>query len=321
MATAFAYSTIALPNIPSKFWDNINVEHPTLMKFIEKNETQDGGLNYSPTRIATLDSAGGYYAGTSTSAVTTAAQGNNILAETYNWVYLANPITMLKSDFVVAGESPLVKITAIEAKKYSAKMYHLQLLADGFINGNGTSNKPDGLVQLITPTATYGGVVPADDADWTPQTSTSATVLSGPSLVETMLNTCTWLGDSPDLAPTSRTLYSRCSAIFGAGLTYIAKNDGSATYGLNDLKIRGGKASKPLSIYWDDDIPSNDFWMLDSKNISLKKSSVEFMKVLQPAEVNSALNQYAIQNGGVFSAYLTGATLRRTMGGWTSLSV
>src|SRR6185369_13770160 len=175
MGTAFASSMVALPNIPSKFWDNVNIEHPTTAIFIDKNETQDGGLNFSPARMATVDSGGGYYAGTSTSAVTTAAQVNDILNETYNWVYVANPITMLKSDMVVLGQSPLVKITAIESKKYSAKMYHMQLIATGFMTGDGTSNTPQGLKDLVTPTTTYGGVVPATDADWTPQTTTAAT--------------------------------------------------------------------------------------------------------------------------------------------------
>ena len=67
-------------------------------------------------------------------------------------------------------------------------------------------------------------------------------------------------------------------------------------------------------------MPASNLWLIDSKNTTLKKSSVEFMKVLMPAEVNSGLNQYALQNGGVFSAFITGAMLRRTTGGWTSLS-
>src|SRR6185369_16521502 len=191
-ATSYAQSMVALPNIPDKFWDNVNILHPTTKALIDKNEKQDGGLNWSPTRMATVDSNGGYYAGTTTSAVTTTAQGNNILNEVYNWVYLANAITLLASDRIVTGTSPLVKITALESKKYSAKMYHMQLLANGVINGDGTSNLPYGLVKLVTPTATFGGVVPADDTDWVPQTTTSATVLSGPSVIETMLNAASW---------------------------------------------------------------------------------------------------------------------------------
>ena len=321
MATAYAQSMVALPLIPDRFWDNVNHLHPTLSKLIDKGQKMDGGLNYSPTRMATVDTNGAYYAGTTTAAVVSSAQGNNILNETYNWVYVANAITMLKSDMVVTGTSPLVKITALESKKYAAKMRHLQLLADGAINGDGSSNKPYGLVVLVTPTSTYGGVDPAVDTDWTPQTSTAATVLSGPSIIETMLNQSTWMGDSPSATPTTRALYSRCSAIFGAGLTYIAKDSGKQTYGLNSLQVRGGLASKNADIYWDDDMPASNMWMLDIDNIDFKQSSVEFMKTRMPGDVDSGLNLYSLQNGGVFSAYITGSTLRRTTGGWTSLSV
>jgi hypothetical protein len=320
MATSFAYSMVALPNIPGKFWDNVNREHPTTAKFIDKGDKQDGGLNYSPTRMATVDTNGGYYAGTSTSAVVAAAQGNNILNETYNWVYLANAITLLKSDLVVTGTSSLVKIPAMESKKYSAKMRHMQLLADGFMNGDGTSNTPNGMVDLITPTDVFGGVDPAVDSDWTPQTSTSATVLSGPSVVQTMLDNATWLGDSPNLGPTTRALFDRCAAIWGSSLTYIAKDDGEQTLGMKKIYVRGGKAKKNLEIYWDDDMPASNLWLLDEANIKLIQSSVEFMKVQTPDIVNSGLNLYAIKNGGVFSAYIVAAELRRTQGGWTSLS-
>lgn len=324
MATSYAQSMVALPNIPDKFWDNINILHPTTKKLIDKGEKMDGGLNWSPTRMATVDTGGGYYAGSTTAAVVTTAQGNDILNETYNWVYCANAITMLKQDSVVTGNSPLVKITAIESKKYSAKMYHLQLLANGIINGDGSSNAPYGLVKLVTPTATYGGVDPSQDTDWTPQTTTAATVLSGPSIIETMINSASWMGDAPTIGPTTRTLFSRISAIMGAGLTYMNKasgDNGAATYGLDTLMVRGAKSNGPVEIYWDDDMPASNFWLIDLNNVHLYQSSLEFMKVVMPGEVNSGLNLYSIENGGVFSAYITGSTLRRTTGGWTSLSV
>ena len=321
MATSYAQSMVALPRIPDQFWDNVNIEHPTTAKLIDKGEKQDGGLNWSPTRMATTDSNGGYYAGSTTSAVVTTAQGNNILNETYNWVYCSNAITLLAQDRIVTGESPLVKITALESKKYSAKMYHMQLLANGVINGDGNSNLPYGLVKLVTPTATFGGIDPAVDTDWTPQTSTAATVLSGPSIVETMINQASWMGDSPTVGPTTRALFSRCAAIWGQGQTYIAKDSGDQTYGMNKVMIRGAKAGKPVEIYWDDDMPASNLWLVDLANVHLYQSSVQFMMTRMPGDVDSGLNLYDLKNGGVFSAYIFGSTLRRTTGGWTSLSV
>jgi hypothetical protein len=110
----------------------------------------------------------------------------------------------------------------------------------------------------------------------------------------------------------------------GAGLTYMNKasgDNGSATYGLDTLQVRGAKSNGPVEVYWDDDLVANAFYLLDMKNLHLYQSSIEFMKVRMPGDVDSGLNLYSIQNGGVFSAYIFGSTLRRTSGGWTNLTV
>ena len=104
MGTTPSISSVALPVIPSQFWDNINTLHPTAMKFINKNEKQDGGLYYAPNRVALQDSGGGYFASTQTSAVVTASQSSDLLPEQFNWVHVINDMLITYDQQVRQGE-------------------------------------------------------------------------------------------------------------------------------------------------------------------------------------------------------------------------
>ena len=321
MATSPNINTQAWVDIPKKFWDNINILHPTTKKFLDKDEKQDGGLSYAPNRVALKDSTGGYFAATTTSAVVTASQSNELLNETYNWVHCINDILITYDEQIRAGESPFTRVTALERAKYAAKMRHLDLLASGFMNGDGTSNQPVGLVKLINPTAVYGGVDPAVDTDWASQGTTVATTLSGPSVIETMIDNASWLGEQPTIAPTTRALYSRCKAIWGQGLTYtVPQSNTEATYGLEKIHIRGGLNGKVVEIYWDDDMPASNMWLIDENVVHLKKSTLHFLDTKDPVMPESGLSVIVAEVGYILSSYITGAELRRVHGGWTALT-
>ncbi len=324
MGTTPSISSVALPVIPSQFWDNINTLHPTAMKFINKNEKQDGGLYYAPNRVALQDSGGGYFASTQTSAVVTASQSSDLLPEQYNWVHVINDMLITYDQQVRQGESPYTKITALEAARYQAKQRHIVLLANGIINGNGANNTPYGLVVLVTPSSTYGGVVPGTDGDWVPQTITAGATLSGPSIVETMMDNCSWMGKKPTIGPTTRSLFSRCKAIWGAGLTYEIeaeeKGDREATMGIDKIYIKGGLGGGKTEIYFDDDIPASNLWLICDEVVHVKQSSLHFMDTHDPERPESGLDIIVAEVGYVLSSYITGAELRRVHGGWTALS-
>ena len=318
MATSPSITTQAWVDIPKKFWDNVNVLHPTTKRFLDKDEKQDGGLSYAPNRVALKDTTGGYFAATTTSAVLTASQTNELLNETFNWVHLINDILITYDEQIRAGESPFTRVTALERAKYAAKMRHLDLLASGFINGvNGVSNQPDGVYQLIKPTGVYGGVDPAVDTDWASQATSSATVLSGPSIVETMIDNTAWLGNQANLLPTTRALFSRAKAIWGQGLTYTVKEGNKdATFGLEKIYIQGGLNGKPGEIYWDDDVVTGAMLALCEDVIHIKKSTLHFMDTKDPVMPESGLNVIVAEVGYILSSYITGAELRRVHGGW-----
>jgi hypothetical protein len=290
---------------------------------LDKDEKQNGGLSYAPNRVALRDQTGGYFAATTTSAVVTASQSNELLNETFNWSHLINDILITYDEQIRAGDSPFTRVKAIERAKYAAKMRHLDLIASGFMNGQGTNNQPYGLVALVSNTGggqLYGGVDATVDTDWVPQTTSNLTTLSGPSILETMIDNTAWLGEQSDLIPTTRSLFSRCKAIWGQGLTYtVDQKNTEATYGLEKIYIRGGLNGKVAKIYWDDDMPSANMWTLCENVIHLKKSSLHFMDTKDPVMPESGLQVIVAEVGYVLSSYITGSELRRVHGGWTNL--
>jgi hypothetical protein len=162
----------------------------------------------------------------------------------------------------------------------------------------------------------FGSVDPANDPDWTPNSTTTATVLSGPSVIETMLDNCAWMGQQPTNGPTTRALFSRLKAIMGQGLTYQAKEDGSATMGLDTVSMRGGLNGKVCKIYWDDDIPSGAMPLFDLDVTHLKKSTLHFMDTKSPVMPDSGLNIIVAEVGYVLSSFIFSSELRRVHGGW-----
>ena len=68
MATSYNINTHVYSGIPTKFWNQAYEQHPTLMKFIDKDEKQNGGLDYAPNRVSAQDGLGTWFAGTTMAA-------------------------------------------------------------------------------------------------------------------------------------------------------------------------------------------------------------------------------------------------------------
>ena len=315
MSTSTNINTSVLPNIPKGLYpDHIYHEHPTLMKFIDKNETQDGGLNYAPNRISAKDTAPTWFAGTSLSAaISSASQASTLLNETYNWTNVINAITLTYDDKLRAGSSEFTKITALEAHKKQAKLSHLDALGNYFMNGTGGSQTPYGLAVLVDPTATFGGVVPATDADWTPNTSTAALVFSGLSILQDLFQACLYNGRRPDLIPTTEILFSRAANVCEGGIHYADKGADVAR-GVDTIKFKGAE------LYMDRDMPTAGLWMLVKDVIHLFKHTQYFMKMKTPQEPTAGTDIHVSDVGYLLSSFIVAADERRVIGGATNLT-
>lgn len=315
MATAYNINTHVLPNIPAKFWNQAYEQHPTLMKFIEKDEKQNGGLSYDPNRVSAQDGLGTWFAGTTQAAVISSAdQDNKLLKATYNWTNLINPITLTFDERNRAGDSEWTRIKALEVKMYQATQDHLTTMATKFMQGDGSSNTPYGLQVYITPTSTFGGVVPATDTEWVPKTSTSATTLTGEEQINAMYIDATRDNKVPDLGPTTDALFARISATLGLTIQYKENDSQNYKFGIEGLKYR------KLTIYPDRDMPASNFWMLNTDVLHLFKNSKWFMKKKLPSEPTDGNNIWLSEIGHILSSFIVAADERWCAGGWTSLS-
>ena len=317
MATSFSLSTLVNTNIPKNFYpDHAYDLHPTLMTFIGKAKTQDGGRSYDPNRIATKDATSTWFAGTTLSAViSSASQTGALLNETYPWTSVITPITLTYEERLKAsGDSEEIRIKMQDAKKAQAKLDHMDALGAKLYAGDGTSNTPRGFLYLIQPTGAYGSADPSADADWAGQATTSATVMTGPSTLTDAYIPCMHNNREPDLMPTGATLYAKISNIFGMGIQTQNKDDQKYKFGIKGLEFMNAK------IYLDRDISSGDIPFLCSDVIELRKSSKFWMKYKEPVEPTDGTNIHLSQVGYMLSSFILAATERRCHGGYTSLT-
>lgn len=317
MATSPSLTTHVWSNIPKNVYpDHTYEDHPTLMRLIAKNQKQDGGLNYQPNRIATKDNTSTWFAGTTLSAViSSASQTSALLSETYNWTNLVTPITITYDERLRAsGDSEFTRIAMEDAKGEQAKLDHMNIMASKVSAGDGTSNTPRGLLYLVASTGAYGGVDPADDADWAGNAVSTATVLTGPSVLNDAYVLCLHKNRKPKWMPTTATLFAKCQNIFGMGIQTMNKDNGAYKFGVKSMDFMYG------DIYLDRDITSGDFYMLEPDVIDLKQSTKFWMKKKAPVEPTDGTNIHLSTIGYIQSSFILGATERRPHGGYTALT-
>lgn len=316
MPTSPNINTQVYSNIPKNFFpDHVYEDHPTVMRLIDKNETQDGGLNFAPNRIATKDATSTWFAGTSLSAViSSASQTSALLNETFNWTNVITPITIPYDERLRAsGDSEFTRIAMEDSKKEQAKLDHIDQLSNKVMQGTGGSSTPIGLSVMLDPTATWGGVVPGTDTDWVSNTVTASTVYSGPSVLNDAYVLTMHKGSKAKWLPTGPTLWSKSQSIFGMGIQTINKDSGDYKFGIKSLDYMYGE------IYLDRDMPTSDLWMLNPDTITLKKSSKFWNKYKAPVEPTAGTDIHVSNVGYILSSFIIGSTSRRDQGGYTTL--
>ena len=317
MATSPNINTQVLSNIPKNFFpDHVYEDHPTIMKLIDKNDKQDGGLNWAPNRIATKDGTSTWFAGTSLAAViSSASQTSALLNETYTWKSVITPMTLTYDERLRAnGDSEFTRIAMEDSKKEQCKLEHMDDLSEKLMTATGSSNQPIGLAVMLDPTATWGTVVPADDVDWVPNTVTASTVYSGPSVLNDAYVLCLHKGAKPKWMPTGPTLWAKSQNIFGMGIQTQNKEGGNYKFGIKSLDFMYGE------IYLDRDMPSSDLWMLNPDTIKLNQSTKFWMKYKAPVEPTAGTDIHLSNVGYILSSFILGSTSRRDQGGYTTLA-
>jgi hypothetical protein len=316
-ASTPALSTHVFPNIPKGYYPNhIYEKHPTLMKLIAKNEKQNGGLTYNPNRISATDGTSTWFAGTSLSAViSSASQTSALRTSSFSWTNLVTPITITYDERLRSPEGSEFTLIAMSAAKgEQAKLDHMNTMATKVMAGDGTSNVPVGLVNLVSPTATWGGISPSDDSDWAGKAITSATVLTGPSTLSDAYIPCMHDDTVPDWMPTTALLYTKLINIFGMGIQTQSKDDMEYKFGIKSLDYMTGK------IVLDRDMPAGDLYMLSLADINFKQSNQFWMKKTDPKEPTDGTNIHKSLVGDITSSFILASGKRWNQGGYVSLT-
>ena len=315
MGTAYSLSTHVLPKIPKIYPDHVYNEHPTLTKFLEKGERQAGGLSYSPNRIAVKDGTSTWFAGTTmAAAISGASQTNRLLNANFYWTNVITPITLTYEELVKGDEAPLAIITSLEVKKKQAELDHHDSMSSGFLNGVAAGGtQPYGLVVLVTPSSTFGGVVPGTDTDYVSNTVTAATNFNGKSTIQNAYQACLWNGRRPNICPTTQALWSRAANIFESDIHYQAAGK-TANRGLDEINFRN------MSIYMDRDMAASQLWMLNEETIHLYKHSKYFEEYKAPEVPTAGADIWVGEVGYILSSFIVAADERRVHGGYLALS-
>ena len=316
-ASTPALSTHVLPNIPKNFFPNhIYEKHPTLMKLIGKNEKQNGGLTYNPNRISAVDGTSTWFAGTAlTAVISSASQTSALRTSSFSWTNLITPITITYDERNRApGDSEFTRIAMSEAKGEQAKLDHMNEMATRVMVATGSSNQPVGLVSLVSPTATWGGISPSDDTDWAGKAITSATVATGPSTLMDAYIPCMHDNDLPDWMPTTATLWGKFANIFGMGLQTMSKDSMTYKFGIKAFEFMSGE------VILDRDISAGDLYMLTTKDIHLKQSTQFFMKKTDPREPTAGTDIHKSLVGDITSSFILCSDKRWNQGGYVSLT-
>ncbi len=316
-ASTPALSTHVYPNIPKGLYPNhIYEKHPTLMKLIGKNEKQNGGLTYDPNRISATDGTTVWFAGTSLSAViSSASQTSALRKSSFSWTNLVTPITITYDERNRApGDSEFTRIAMSEAKGEQAKLDHMNAMATKVSQGAGASNEPVGLVALVSPTATWGGIAPSDDSDWAGKAITSATVATGPSTLQDAYIPCLHDDVVPDWMPTTAALWGKFANIFGMGIQTQSKDSMNYKFGIKAFDFMTGE------VVLDRDIASGDLYMLSTPDIHLKQSSQFFMKKTDPREPTAGTDIHKSLVGDITSSFILCSDKRWNQGGYVSLT-
>lgn len=202
----------------------------------------------------------------------------------------------------------LVEETAIRAKISMAEVMGDQVFKDGSI-----ANDFDGLQHLISDSPStqsdVGGIDASANTYWQNQTNTDACTAfntagaaSGLTLMNTLLNDCTFGRQGPRLVVTSKTVYG----LYEIGLT---SNIRYATTELADAGFRH-LAYTTMPIVFDDNNPGNYLYMVDTDNLWLQILSRGNMNITDFESSHDQLTRTALMY--LFGNLTTGS--RRTQG-------
>jgi hypothetical protein len=275
--------------------DQITVELPLLAYLNSKARvTEDGGLTLRrPVLFAFNDTVGSY---SGYDLIDTTPQDGFGYAE-YDWKQYAGSVTISgRDERLNAGSSRIINLLAAKFDQLRVSMeddLNAMLWADVTTEGNSGKNflsipaiVGDAVTTGATGKTTLGGIdADSDGQSWWRSSITDGldlTTLDGIRVLNTKYNDLRISKSKPDIEFTDQNGYEAYEALVLPNLRF--QSTGMADLGFESL------AHKGASVVFDDDVPSAEWYLLNSNHLEFVKHSAAWMKMLPPA---SPINQDA----------------------------
>lgn len=236
--TSLAYDSIlstTLYNFMPKLQDNFFQSRPMLNWLQSKDRIKEygGGARIVVPIIEGTNSTAAAYSMYDT--IPTTPQDGMTAAE-YKWAQSAVSISIAGLEEAVnSGEQQLIDLLGAktsQATQALSDLYTVQFLADGT-----ALNYTNGLTNIISTTATLGGLDPTVHTAWKSYVSNSAIPLTIADMSKGWNSTAQGSSDTPDFVLTSEALWEKYESLLQPQLRY--SDPGTADAGFVNLLYRG----------------------------------------------------------------------------------
>lgn len=310
MAGITDYTGRLLPDISRTIVDHYFHARPAFGYFYKRKKTWKGGLEKRTNRITNTN-------GTTVAVdlTTTSLSGPTTLASTlsaaqYRLVGYRTPVS-LTWEAQLKSKGSLAIVSEIENIMTQAYKEHFDVMANDFMNGNGTNFAALGIIPLMTLNQIYGNVDPTIETDWQPKTVSASTALTGSMQITGQLTLIRDAGDKANIGFAGDTIYTRLQSFATQASELDSAHGDEAALGWEYVKIN------TVKFVDDKDWVSGNLAMFTDKYIDLWVDDVFDFRF--SGFVNPKGEVYL--TGDIRTAFLIYCESRRRQGGFTNITL
>jgi len=270
---------------------------------------QYSGLKYVIPTIGAVTTAETYDP-TGTSAISNTVQSSTMENPYFGLDgHYTTGYGLTESDYEIGGSASAVVKTEMEKRK-TAKITLMETAADDICDGDGSSDACRGIDYLISRTNTdaWGTATAADFSAWDSQASSTATVLNQFADINSQIDACTILGQSPTNGFCEAAKFVRLLDLAGQA-NVLTNSTGTAKLGNTGLVYAGVEFKKDVHT------TANKMYILNANDLGLLVT-----KVFEDSGLAPISNAYRHTIGRIDFNFNPFCKQRRLHGGFTSIT-
>ena len=311
--------TTTLQNLPSEVFDALSTNNALYYKLEKKGNLKivNGGRSFTHPIFYKSNTSFKSYGKTDT--IDTPLMDDLTRAEYPIKIVAGSVVVSILEEAMNAGNKEKL-IDLVEETALRAKVSMSEIMGDQTFSDGSAANDIDGLQFLINTSPStqtdVGGINPSTTGNdyWRNQVDTTGTaafntLIAGLTLMNTMLNNCTFGRQGPKLIVTTKAVYALYEIGQTSNIRYIADNE-LADAGFRNL------AYSTIPIVFDDNCPTGRMYFIDTDQLWLQVLSRGNMELTDMQQSLDQLLRVAILY--LFGNLTTGS--RRTNGLLTAIT-